>query len=139
MILRGVEKVIVFAMPATGLTVTVTVSKDGGAFAASTNSPAEIASGFYKITLTATEMGAEVVALRITATGYDDQKVILYTVPLIDGKDFQAALQYIAAAAAGKLSGAGTATEVFKGLDGSTTRLTATVDADGNRSAITYG
>lgn len=43
------------------------------------------------------------------------------------------------AAMAGKLSGAGTSTEVFVGMDGSTTRITATVDASGNRTAIAYG
>lgn len=57
---------------------------------------------------------------------------------VIDGKTLRQTLQYIAASAAGLLSGAGTGTELFKGLDKSTSRLEATVDADGNRSAITY-
>lgn len=46
-------------------------------------------------------------------------------------------LRYSAAAAAGKLSGAATATAVIKGANTNTTRITATVDADGNRTAIT--
>lgn len=58
---------------------------------------------------------------------------------LVDGKTIVEASKYIAASAAGKLSGAGTGTEVLKGLDGSTTRITATVDSLGNRTAITYG
>lgn len=58
---------------------------------------------------------------------------------LVDGKTLPAALQIIAAAAAGLVSGAGTGTEAFKGLDSVTTRLTVTVDASGNRTAITYG
>jgi hypothetical protein len=37
---------------------------------------------------------------------------------------------------AGKVSGAGTGTEVFTGLDGTTTRVTSTVDASGNRTAV---
>lgn len=41
------------------------------------------------------------------------------------------------AALAGISSGGGTATIIFKGVDGVTTRITATVDADGNRTAIT--
>lgn len=41
------------------------------------------------------------------------------------------------AALAGKSSGGGTNTLIFKGADGTTTRITATVDADGNRTAIT--
>jgi len=50
--------------------------------------------------------------------------------------------RYIAAACAGLLSGSQTATEVFKGIGQSsagTTRITATVDSSGNRSAITLG
>lgn len=57
----------------------------------------------------------------------------------VDGKTLQQALQIIAAAAIGKVSGAGTGTEVFVGMDGSTTRATVTVDVDGNRSGVTYG
>lgn len=57
---------------------------------------------------------------------------------VVDGKTIVDSLKYTAAGAAGNLSGAGTGTEVVKGLDGSTTRLTATVDVDGNRT-ITYG
>lgn len=56
----------------------------------------------------------------------------------IDGKTLPVAMHHIAAAAVGKLSGAGTGTEVMKGLDGTTTRITATVDSSGNRTAITY-
>jgi hypothetical protein len=56
----------------------------------------------------------------------------------IDGKTPQEALQIIAAVVAGKISGAGTGTETFVGLDGSTDRLAVTVDAAGNRSAMEY-
>lgn len=41
------------------------------------------------------------------------------------------------AALAGKSAGGGTATLLFKGADGTTTRITATVDANGNRTAMT--
>lgn len=58
---------------------------------------------------------------------------------LVDGKTIPAALQYIAASTAGKVSGAGTGTETFLGLDAATTRLTITVDSSGNRTAVTYG
>ncbi len=57
---------------------------------------------------------------------------------LVDGKALPAALQYIAASVAGKVSGAGSGTEVFLGLDGVTTRLTITVDASGNRTNVVY-
>jgi hypothetical protein len=58
----------------------------------------------------------------------------------VDGKSLTQALQIIAAAVAGRVSGAGTGTEVFLGMDDAgTTRLSVTVDTDGNRSAVTYG
>jgi hypothetical protein len=57
---------------------------------------------------------------------------------LVDSRSLPAALQIIGAVVAGKISGAGTSTEIFVGLDGSTTRVTMTVDASGNRSAAVY-
>lgn len=47
------------------------------------------------------------------------------------------ALRLIAAASAGKLSGAGTTTITIRNIGDSADRITATVDADGNRSAVT--
>lgn len=49
------------------------------------------------------------------------------------------ALRYIASATSGVLSGAGGTTITIKGTAVATTRITATVDADGNRSAIVLG
>lgn len=57
----------------------------------------------------------------------------------IDGKSVPDALQIVAAVIAGEVSGAGTGTEIFVGLDGVTPRATVTVDAQGNRSAVVYG
>jgi hypothetical protein len=48
------------------------------------------------------------------------------------------ALRFTGASAAGKISGANTSTVTVLGLDGATTRLVVTTDANGNRSAITY-
>lgn len=56
----------------------------------------------------------------------------------VDGYTIEQALQIVAAVVGGKISGAGTGTEVFVGLDGVTTRATVTVDAAGNRSVVTY-
>lgn len=58
---------------------------------------------------------------------------------LIDGKTFKEAMRIVAALVAGKVSGAGTSTEIFVGLDGLTTRATVTADASGNRSEVVYG
>jgi len=46
-------------------------------------------------------------------------------------------LRIITAALAGELSGAATTTITIKGVDGTTDRIIATVDADGNRSSLT--
>lgn len=46
-------------------------------------------------------------------------------------------LRIIAAALAGELSGAATTTITILGVDGTTDRIVATVDADGNRIAVT--
>lgn len=63
---------------------------------------------------------------------------VLGTDTPIDGKTIIAALKIIAAVVAGKVTGAGTTTNTFLGLDGSTTRVTSTVDSSGNRSAEVY-
>lgn len=67
----------------TGLTVTVTVSKDGAASAASTNAASEVGSGIYKIALTATEMDADTIVLIATATGACEQTVLIETDPVL--------------------------------------------------------
>lgn len=81
---KGVELTLPFLMAldgeaATGKTVTLTISKDGGAFASSTNSVTEISSGWYKIVLTAAEMNAGTVAIKASATGCDTTNMLLVT------------------------------------------------------------
>lgn len=63
----------------------------------------------------------------------------LYDGTGVDGKTIVQALRIIAAAVSGRVSGAGTGTETFLGMDEATTRLTVSVDSDGNRSDVTYG
>jgi hypothetical protein len=65
-----------------GLTPTCTVSGDGGAFAAATNSASELgATGVYALTLTAAEMDADLVTVKVTAAGACDQVLALVTDP----------------------------------------------------------
>jgi len=64
--------------PATGKSVTGTVSKDGAAFGALTNSVTEIANGWYKVNLDAADTNADVCIYRFTATGCDDTAMLLY-------------------------------------------------------------
>lgn len=68
-----------FATPETGRTVTATISKDGAAFGAMTNSVTEISNGMYKITVTASEMTADIIILRFAASGAADRFVTIKT------------------------------------------------------------
>ena len=66
--------------PKTGLTVTVQVSKDGGAFANATNTPAtEIGNGAYKIDITQTEMNADILLFKATAASANQTTIVLVT------------------------------------------------------------
>jgi hypothetical protein len=78
----------------------------------------------------------------MTLTGDERNSVadaLLDRASAVDGKTPRETFQIVAAICAGEVSGAGTGSEVFVGLDGSTTRVTVTVDEDGNRSAVVYG
>ena len=55
----------------------------------------------------------------------------------IEGINAEEIMRIIAAVLAGKVSGAGTGVETFKGLDGVTNRVISTVDAAGNRTVVT--
>lgn len=66
-------------VPKTGLSVTATITKDGGATVATTSAPTELGSGFYSISLTATEMNAAMIGLRFSATGARTQAVSIVT------------------------------------------------------------
>ncbi len=63
----------------TGLTVSGTISKDGGTFGALTNSVAELASGVYKVNLTANELNAKDIMLKFTASGGDTRIIKFVT------------------------------------------------------------
>jgi hypothetical protein len=55
----------------------------------------------------------------------------------VDGYSLEETLKLCLAALAGKLSGASTTTVTIRAADDSADRITATVDSDGNRSAVT--
>jgi len=55
----------------------------------------------------------------------------------VDGLTVEESLKIMLSALAGILSGAATTTVLIRAADNSKTRITATVDSDGNRSAIT--
>ena len=64
---------------ATGKTVTAQISKDGGAFAACSNSVVEVGNGVYKINLTQAEMNADVITLKFTEGSCDQRTVSILT------------------------------------------------------------
>ena len=68
---------------ATGKTVTVSISKDGGAFATATNAVSEIGNGWYVIAsgFTQAEMNANMIAVKGTAPGCDDWADRIVTQP----------------------------------------------------------
>ena len=78
-------------------------------------------------------------------TGFNDPSAAQNATELLDqaagvetGLTVRGALRLALAALAGKLSGAGTTTEIFRNsVADSKARITATVDASGNRTAIT--
>lgn len=68
--------------PATGLTVTVTRSIDGGAFAAGTLSAVTaVSNGIYRVDFGAGDLNGNVVTLRASATGADDLFLTIATNP----------------------------------------------------------
>ncbi len=68
--------------PLTGATPTVEISQDGGAFAAMNGSSAiaEISDGFYQLDLVASDMNADTLAIKVTATGGDPVGLTISTV-----------------------------------------------------------
>jgi len=54
--------------PATGKTITPQISRDGGGFATCANAVSEVGEGWYKISLTQSEMNADIVALKFIET-----------------------------------------------------------------------
>jgi hypothetical protein len=191
----------------TGLTLTITASKDGAAFSSISPTVTELSNGWYKIALTTTHTNTlGELALHITSSGADptdsldqvvafDPGVALATQSSVDTIDdfldsevaailaavdtevalikaktdnlpaapaaagdiptsaavadavhdevieglysFRELLRIFAASLAGKLSGAATTTVTIRDVSDSKNRIVATVDADGNRTAVT--
>lgn len=144
-------------------TVTATISKDGGTFAATTNSPVAVLevggstnSGTWYVELTGTEMDAYTVVLRMSSTAADAkvaQEIIitesngirsrltssgLDAVTVESGMNARQSLSICTSALAGVLAGADT-TSVTIAAAGvpATNRITSVVDANGNRTSVT--
>jgi hypothetical protein len=57
----------------------VTVAKDTGSFTAATNSPTVVTPGRVVIALTATEMNADAIAVKVSSDNLEDQIALFYT------------------------------------------------------------
>lgn len=68
---------------------------------------------------------------------YAHEAIQLYDQPIETGFNLKQILRLIAAATAGKLSGAGTTTISIRDINDTKNRIVATVDANGNRTAVT--
>lgn len=174
---------------ATGKTIAVTISKNGGAFgnpSAGATNATEIANGWYYVDLSTTDTGTTgPLIVRGTATGVDDVERIFVSVDphnagfdgvpavtagangglptgnasgqvtvadvtsagadaILDraagvetGWTLRQALRIMLSALGGKADGAATTTMHFRDQADSKNRITATVDANGNRTAVT--
>lgn len=125
----------------TGATsISSTVSKDGGAFAATTNTVSEITgSGVYLLDLTATEMTADTVVLKVTSTSTGAVVVILVWQPVSITEpttvpawpmSVEAALGWLAALARNKTTQTATTTTLRNDTD-SANISTSTITDDG--------
>lgn len=134
----------------TGLTLTITASKDGGAFASISPTVTELASGWYKLALTSSHTDTlGDLALHITGTGADPTDLAAQITDLpaaigartVAGVTYDNMLHAAAALAASKTSGmvAGSAsTGTIRKLDDTGNLLVATLDSNGNRTAVTF-
>jgi hypothetical protein len=94
-------------------------------------------------TATIRALGALAAAITVTGTGLSTANVADAILDAASGVEanltLRQALRLIAAAVAGKVSGAATTTVVIRNaVDDDKARITATVDSNGNRTAITY-
>lgn len=75
--------------------------------------------------------------VRVNTLSQDDVTGAVLESPIEDGLSLRQALRLMTAALAGKVSGAETTTVTIRDVNDSKSRIVATVDANGNRSALT--
>lgn len=113
-------------LPNQTMDITGNLSGSVGSVAAGGIAASSFAAGAVDAAALATDAVNEI------ADGYLDR------VAAIDGLTPREQQAVVMAAVAGELSGAATTTVTVKNHDGTDTRIVATVDADGNRSAVAY-
>jgi hypothetical protein len=86
---------------------------------------------------TAGTMGAKLNSAASGGVDYNALAAAVWQYVIESGISAEEAMRIYGAVLAGKVSGAGTGTEVFTGLDGTTVRVTSVVDSSGNRTSVT--
>lgn len=123
-----------------------------GAAAAETLAVSEIGSGYYSAKFTPANTGTyflDIVETADTAVRYQDEVRVTDFSDIADahldrtdgvetGLTPREAHRLVVASAAGKLSGADSTTIAIRDTNDTKDRITATVDEDGNRTAVTY-
>jgi hypothetical protein len=136
--------------PGTGLTIPITISKNGAAYgnpSGGATNAVEIGNGSYYVDLSTTDTGTVGPLFVLGILSGMDNVVAIYNVvdyvgPIFDqantveGYTFRQALRLFGAAIAGLVTG-GPGSPVYQSMGGSTTRISATADSSGNRSAVT--
>jgi hypothetical protein len=132
----------------TGATLTVEVSKDGGAFSSISPTVTELSYGWYKLELTSSHTDTQgEITFHITApdadpidyqclvvavnpfTGTDQISVFDPTVDLVDGITYESAMEFLLAVIGG-VTTVGASTASFKKRDGTTSKVTITYGED---------
>lgn len=143
--------------PVTGITPTVTISKNSGSFGAASGTVSEIGNGWYKVSGGGLATDTNTVGpliLHATGTGADPTDATYTIVPwnpfdIIDefldstntvetGETIRQTLRLLRSVIVG-VSSESSGTIVFKRKDGTTTALTVVHDSTGSRSSSTVG
>lgn len=147
-----IKLVTTLEVAAAGLsTLAGSISKDGGTMGATTATPVEIAtnSGFFYLDLTASEMSAQTVAIKVTATAAntEDFAIVLYPLDLTESgtrapsqtvkKWEQYVLEMDAAGLNLDTIRRDSKTQTVYSIDGTTALYTGSVDDDG--TTVTRG
>jgi hypothetical protein len=128
----------------TGLTLTITASKAGAAFASITPTVTERGDGWYSLAITTSHTDTiGDLAIHVTGAGADPTDRLFevgdpgpFSAVVEGSMSFVEAVRLFLSVLTGKSSGGGTATVVFRDIGDSKNRISATVDADGNRTAV---
>jgi len=123
--------------------ITAYVTRDGGAPAAATNAVAEVdatkAPGWYRLQLTQAERDASTVLVTAVSATADVQVegAVVLSQTIEGAYTLRELVRLMAAALFGKSSGGGSTTITFRDLADGKDRIVATVDSNGNRTAVT--